>query len=203
MPFNDVQIESIIREYSQHRDALGRFPVPTRETIQVIDAATQLVASLNLIDGKADIADELGHIAIAVLHLRTVNIRNAFVVAFSGGALSEPNFEQIRSVMKPAPLLTALNMVGAASSWVAFQFEYRMRGDVAQWPCAEPKALAAADKLGSTLLGFACRWCAISQLATPHRMNISFVPTSSSFMLPCDQCRTLFDDAPRWPNILM
>ena len=201
MPFNDTQIESIIREYGLNKAALGRFPVPTRETIQVIEATKDLVAPLDLTDGKAEIEDELGHIAIAVLHLRTANIQNAFVVAFSGGRSAGANFDKIRAVMKPGPLLTALNKVGAPSSQVAFQFEYNMRSDVAEWPCAEPKALVAADSLDSTLLGFAARWCAVSQLATPHRMNISFVSTRYAFLLPCDQCRKLFNDASRWLHI--
>ncbi len=201
MPFNDTQIDSIIRKYAENREALGRFPSPTRETIQVIDAVMDLVAPLDLIDGKAPIEDELGHIAMAVFHLQTPKIQNAFIVAFSGGAASRPNFDQIKAVLKPAPLLAALGMEDAEDQEVAFQFEYRMDPEVAVWPCAEPKALVVAERLNSKLLGFACRWYAASQLSTPHRLNISFVETREAFMLPCEQCLALFGKAERWPHI--
>lgn len=210
MPFDDPEIDAIIDKYIENGAALGRFPPPTRETVQVIDAVMELVSPLDLIDGKAPIEDEYGHIAMAVFHLRTLKIQNVFIVAFSGGAASRPNFDKIRAVMTTAPLLIALGMVGAPDDYVAFQFEYRMNPEVAAWPCAEPKALVVAERLGSIavgqqsgaqLLGFACRWRASSQLATPHRLNIPFVETREAFMLPCEQCLGLFGKADLWPHI--
>ncbi|MGO4330491.1 hypothetical protein AB4Z48_03375 [Cupriavidus sp. 2TAF22] len=202
MPFNQTQIESIIRKYDENKASLGRYPVPTPETIKVIDAVMQLVAPLDLIDGKADIADELGHIAMAVMHMQTPKIQYAFVVAFSGGRLSKPNFDKIQAVLKPAPLVAALNMPLVPADQLAFQFVYHMPPpDIATWPCAEPKALLVAENLDATLLGFACRWYTCSQLATPHRLDISFVSTREAFMLPCEACFNLFGDAARWPHV--
>lgn len=202
--FNAVQVAAIIREYERRAAALGRYPPPTALALDVSEAVMELIEPLELLDGKAEAEDELGHVAFAVFHVRTQAIANMAIIAFSGGRPSEANFDRIRDVLSPAKIRRRIPVArnGGEASGVRFQFEFRMRRDSkARTCCAEPKAVAIAETLDAVLLGTAVRWRSSSQLTTPHRLNVSFISSHDAFMLPCDSCIAFFADPKDWPHV--
>ncbi|GBF82092.1 hypothetical protein [Aphanothece sacrum] len=208
----DLLIETIIEKYKEHEAELGPYSIPTKETIQIMNGILDVVHSVDLVMSE-DLQE--GHISVTVLHAKTSRSDNTFAVGFSGGKKSQNNFHKIHKKILDrgdtpnfiyTPGLGILKIVnktdftpdqlirdGQEKGDLAIYFQYEMVGGV-DWPCGEPKALRILNAIGGgELLGYASCWIAHSHLATPHRMNVSFIDSRLSFMLPCELCKKHFD----------
>ncbi len=208
----DMLIDTIIEKYQEHESEIEPYPIPSKETIQVMNGVLDVVHSVDLVLNE-DLQD--GHISVAVLHAKTPRADNTFAIGFSGGKKSQGNFQKIHQKMLDrgetpnfiyTPGLGILKIInktdflpeqlvrdGQEKGDLAIYFQYEMVGGI-DWPCAEPKAFRILNAIGGgELLGYASCWVAHSHIATPHRMNISFLDPRLSFILPSEMSRKHFN----------
>lgn len=208
----EMLIDTIIEKYQKHEEELGPYPIPTKETIQVMNGVLDVVHSVDLVMNE-DLHD--GHMSVTVLHARTKRANDTFAIGFSGGKKSQSNFHRIHKkildrgetpnfIYTPGVgMIKIINKTdfipqqlvrdGQEYGDLAIYFQYEKVSGF-DGPCAEPKAFKILNALGGgELLGYASCWVAHSQLATPHRMNVSFIDPRLSFMLPSDLCKKHFD----------
>ncbi|MGK7956434.1 MAG: hypothetical protein AB4063_14475 [Crocosphaera sp.] len=208
----EMLTDTIIEKYQEHQEELGPYPIPTKETIQIMNGVLDVVHSVDLVMNE-DSQD--GHLSVTVLHAKTPRADNTFAIGFSGGKKSQNNFHKIHKKMLDrgdtphfiyTPGMGILKIIsktdflpeqlvkdGQEKGELAIYFQYEMTGGV-DWPCAEPKAFRILNAIGGgELLGYASCWVTHSHLATPHIMNVSFIDSRLSFMLPCELCKKHFD----------
>lgn len=208
----EMLIDTIIEKYEEHEEELKPYPIPTKETIQIMNGVLDVVHSVDLVMNE-DLQD--GHMSVTVLHAKTNRADNTFAIGFSGGKKSQSNFHKIHKKMLDrgetpnfiyTPGLGILKIVsktdfipeqlvrdGQKQGDLAIYFQYEMVSGF-DGPYAEPKAFKILNALGGgELLGYASCWVAHSHLATPHRMNVSFIDPRLSFMLPSELSKKYFE----------